>query len=202
MNAVEPKIGEVNPDRFSRLAGALLFASGMIFILMNTVAQSLYPSYSVGKDALSDLGALGSATALLWNGQLFVAGTLSLIGIVILFYLGTYPPVPRRRVTGVIYVIAALGAVVVSFVPENLNIVIHSTGAFMNFIFGGVGAIYAARFIRGGFRYFSASLGVITLASITMLQHPGALGFGGVERLVVYPVVIWNMGFGAYLMRA
>ncbi|HEY6410120.1 MAG TPA: hypothetical protein VIY29_21910 [Ktedonobacteraceae bacterium] len=26
------------------------------------------------------------------------------------------------------------------------------------------------------------------------------LGFGGIERMVVYPIVIWEIAFGAYLM--
>ena len=67
-------------------------------------------------------------------------------------------------------------------------------------MFGGIIAIYSGRFIKSPFRYFSIVLGAITLVSLTQIGN-SALGFGEVERLVVYPVVLWQLTFGTYLMQ-
>lgn len=53
------------------LAGSLLVAGGLVFLLFNTVAEGLYPNYSVASDSLSALGYIGANTSLLWNVQLF-----------------------------------------------------------------------------------------------------------------------------------
>jgi hypothetical membrane protein len=43
----------------NRRAGALLLSSGIIFVILNTIAESIYPNYNIGTNALSDLGAIG-----------------------------------------------------------------------------------------------------------------------------------------------
>ncbi|HXQ93411.1 MAG TPA: hypothetical protein VN739_10435, partial [Nitrososphaerales archaeon] len=62
-----------------------------------------------------------------------------------------------------------------------------------------ISAIYAYRFTKSPFRYFSITLGVISLVAIPFLGYSSLLGFGGIERLVVYPYTIWGIAFGAYL---
>jgi hypothetical protein len=50
--------------------------------------------------------------------------------------------------------------------------------------------------------YFSLGAGVMTLVA-TVLYVNGiylGLGPGGMERMVVYPVLLWSIGFGGYLM--
>jgi hypothetical membrane protein len=76
---------ESSPDlsdrqlRDTRLAGALLASSGIVFMLLNTAAESIYPDYSVRTDALSTLGGIGQPTTVLWDGQLFVSGVLAIL---------------------------------------------------------------------------------------------------------------------------
>lgn len=60
------------------------------------------------------------------------------------------------------------------------------------------------------FRYLSAALGVITLVSLLLgeflvngggnLGPVASLGGGGIERWIAYPVVLWLVGFGGYLL--
>ena len=103
-----------------RLAGALLLASGIVNVIFNTIAEGSYPGYSLRTNALSDLGAVGAPTALLWDGQLFVTGILSLAGIV-LFFRSSSLKIPRRKLTSVLYALPPIGTIVVSLVPENTS---------------------------------------------------------------------------------
>lgn len=187
----------------SRSAGALMFAAGMIFFIFNTIAESVYPGYSVKTNALSDLGAIGANTRFLWDGQLLIVGALSFIGTYLFFYKSSYLNISRRSLTGMLFLLPSIGMIVVSLVPENLNVGLHTLGAFVNFLFGGITAIYAFRFItNSNFRYFSLALGIISLGFTPLLSGSDLLGFGGVERLVVYPLAIWGLGFGSYLMQS
>jgi hypothetical protein len=54
------------------------------------------------------------------------------------------------------------------------------------------------------FRYVSASFGLVSLGSLLFSGPLAAsdLGAGGVERWVVYPVVLWVVAFGGYLLGA
>ncbi|MDA4118811.1 MAG: DUF998 domain-containing protein [Thaumarchaeota archaeon] len=103
----------------ARLAGSFLLAGGIVNILMNTIAEGTYPGYSVGKNALSDLGALGSPTAFLWNSMLLATSLLLIAGIV-MFFRSKALDIPRRGATGVLFVLPAVGLTLVSLFPENL----------------------------------------------------------------------------------
>jgi hypothetical membrane protein len=196
-----------NPDpadrrlRDTRLAGALLASSGVVFMLLNTVAESIYPDYSVRTDALSVLGGTGQSTTLLWDGQLFVSGVLAALGVYLLLSRGAVPQLAKRRLVKVVYLLPPAATIVVSLVPWNTVIAVHTLAAFTTFLFGGISAIYAFRFTRPPFRFLSVILGSVALLSLPfLLQSSSYLGFGGFERLVVYPVVLWQIAFGAYWM--
>ncbi|HUS75618.1 MAG TPA: hypothetical protein VMY43_06375 [Methanothrix sp.] len=47
-------------------------------------------------------------------------------------------------------------------------------------------------------------LGGLTLASsvLFVLEIYLGLGPGGMERMIVYPVILWAVGFGGYLMAS
>jgi hypothetical membrane protein len=185
-----------------KLAGSLLFAGGMIFFIFNSIAEGIYPNYNVGVIALSDLGAIGAPTRFLWDGQLFFTGLLSLLGMYVLFFKSSWPDnigMKNKKLVGIIYSIPTIGSILVSLFPENYILVIHSISAFVTFITAGVSAAYAYRLTRVPFRYFSITLGVITLVSIPFLGDR-SLGFGLIERVVVYPFVLWTIAFGSYLM--
>jgi len=185
----------------ARLSGGLILASGIIFILLNTISEALYPNYSVRSNALSDLGAVGSPTRLLWDGQLFVVGLLGFLGMFFLFYRdsGFYLG-GRRKEVGIIYLLPPIGSVIVSLFPENFIGVIHLSGAFVAFSFGGISSIYAYRFTALPFNLFSVILGVLSLAFTVLLGFTPKTDFGLIERLALYPYIIWNISFAAYLI--
>jgi hypothetical membrane protein len=179
-----------------------LLAAGLCFFLFNTIAEGLYPDYSVASNALSDLGAIGATTEYLWNGQIFVTGLLGLLGMYLLFFKSSWGTgvVRRRNLVGVLYLLPGIGTIVVSLFPENSVPVVHAIGALVSFVTGGLSAVYAYRLTEAPFRYFSAVLGLICLVSLPVFLTSNSADFGLTERLVVYPFVLWFVGFGSYLM--
>ncbi len=180
-----------------KLGGALFFAAGTQFLIINTIAESVYPNYSVRLNFLSDLG-VGQQTALMWNASLLLLGILVILGSYYLFR-GT-----GRRKFLVPFLLAGLGPIVVAIFNENTIIAVHAIGAFMSFIFGGVSAILSYRLTRAPFSYFSTILGAVTLVAIVLFttgQYLG-MGVGGMERMIVYPELIWLVSFGAYLLSS
>jgi hypothetical membrane protein len=192
-------------DPNTRTAGSLLAVGATMFFLLNTVAEALYPNYSIKTNALSDLGAVGAPTQYLWNGQLFVSGVFTFVGMYFLFFKSSWPAkagIKARKFVGCVYLMPAIGTIIVSLVPENTILAIHTLGAFITFVLGGIAASYSYRLTTGPIRFFSLALGAMTLVSTVFLGDSGTVGFGLVERLVVYPFVIWGVAFGGYLMAS
>jgi hypothetical membrane protein len=46
----------------ARRAGALFMFGGLLFLLLTTAVESIYPSFSMQNNAISDLAALGTST--------------------------------------------------------------------------------------------------------------------------------------------
>jgi hypothetical membrane protein len=92
----------------------------------------------------------------------------------------------------------------VGFVPGN-HLAVHQLFAMTAFVAGGVGAILTAKRHAGALRLIHIGLGIVALTALLValfLPNWGPvarLGEGGVERWVVYPVVLWIVTLGASL---
>jgi hypothetical membrane protein len=80
---------------------------------------------------------------------------------------------------------------------------LHVVGALVAFVLGGTVAISTYRFVRGPFRYFGLVLGTVALVAFVLFLtgQELSLGFGGMERMIIYPINLWAICFGAYLME-
>lgn len=184
-----------------RRAGALLAFGGMEFLILVTVLESIYPNYSVHGNAISDLLAIGTNTSLIGEPLAFLFGILWLAGAYYLFRgTGKKGLMALNLLPGIGFVLAVLS-------PENVNVAIHSVGAILAFIPGAIASILSYRMIRGPFRYFAVFLGALSLVGIvvefgaynsSLVQQ--TLGPGGWERIIVYPLMLWLIGFGGYLL--
>ena len=82
----------------------------------------------------------------------------------------------------------------------------HLMFAMLTFISGGFVPIFSARVVRKPFKYLSLIYGMISLGFLLRNIFLGdsnplnVLEFGGIERWVVYPLLLWITGFGGYLM--
>ncbi len=203
MSSEESSFSTNTDMRLVRIAGSCFLAGGLIFMLFNTIAEGIYPNYSVGTNQLSDLGALGANTAILWDGQVLVAGLLLLSGMYLLFYRGQFHMgLARANRVGVLFVLPGAGAILLSLAQENSALwLLHLIGALIAFFFGGVSAVYAFKLTSAPFRYFSVVLGATTIVALPLylFVHPVSVS-GLLERLVAYPYVLWVVSFGSYLL--
>jgi len=101
----------------------------------------------------------------------------------------------------VLVALAGVGAMGVGVFPETTGIW-HGIFSLVVFLFAGLSAIVTYRFQKKPMAYFSVILGVMTLIAL-FLYVPNiylGLGPGGMERMIVYPALLWAIGFGGHLM--
>jgi len=97
--------------------------------------------------------------------------------------------------------VGSIGAIGVGLFPETAGQT-HILFAFMAFLFIGLSAVVSYRIANSPMSYFSLILGTITLITL-LLSATGltlGLGNGGIERVILYPSIIWIISLGAYML--
>ncbi|WP_082256367.1 DUF998 domain-containing protein [Haloferax sp. ATB1] len=196
-------------ERF--VAGALLFAFGLLAFMGIITAEAFYPGYNAGVQEISDLGATRPPNSVILqpSATIFNA-TMILSGLLVLGASYFAHRAFRDRV--VTAAVAALGIGILGVgIFDGSEAPMHGLFALLTFFAGGVSAVVAVRVIETPFRYLSVAVGGFVLALLVSifafgllgLPHPlSFLGAGGLERYVAYPVLLWFIGFGGYLMGA
>lgn len=185
-------------------AGFLFCLAGSIILMGIITAESFYPSqyiYTTHNSMISDLGAteppnsiITQPSATIFNLSMMLTGILTLIGTYFLFRYY------NDRIATILIGLVGLGALGVGIFPGDINPQ-HPIFALITFISGGLSAIYSYRLIGSIFKYLALMLGLIALFFLFTIQiFIPILGGGGVERWVAYPIVIWLIGFGGYLL--
>lgn len=189
-----------------RLGGALLAIAGITILMGIITAESLYPgTYTTGANEISDLGGTRPPDSVILQPSATIFDlAMVAVGILVIaaawFVHGAFG---RRSVT-IPVAILGIGALGVGLFPGNTGNP-HAIFAMITFIAGGVGAISAARVANGPFRWLSLALGAVSLATLVSYMVLGdgipiaAMGIGGIERWIVYPVILWIVAFGGYL---
>jgi hypothetical membrane protein len=198
--------------------GAILWIIGVVqFLVGMVVTQIGYgSSYSLTQNYISDLGAIScgpfggrnvcSPWHLVFNVSIVVFGILLVLGT-ILIRTG-FPPRGTRTVGLGLLVISSLGAVGVGLSPEDYNLTIHSLSAATAFVGAGLALlVLGVAMFRDtrwdGFRTYTMISGLVSLIAFVLLltNHYGPLGVGGMERLIVAPVLLWTLVAGVHLAR-
>jgi hypothetical membrane protein len=205
------------------LAGTLLLIGGAWTILSIAIAESLTPGYSISNETISGLGSpifsgtcnnipscvtpIQPASAIyvfakflnrivwLWSGSILKRATghrrfalaISVVGVANILVGASYLPFYLGGTSAT--VVVAAGAV-------------HAAGALTTFVLAPVAAISGYRFTRAPLRYFSLVLGAFALAAnfLWLTGNYFGMGYGGMERMVAYPLYLWAIGFGASIM--
>lgn|SRR5487761_13304 len=189
-----------------KVAGTMLFAGSVGFILAMNIAEWLYPSppgYSVSQNYVSDLGAtcrngvckIYQPTSTIFNTSIVILGLLIILGSYFL-YRGY-----KKRIFSGLLILSGIGAIGVGIFPETTGS-LHSIVSLFVFLFGGLAAIASLQILRRPFNYFSVILGLITLGSLGLYTAQIFLGLGpgGMERMIVYPALLWGTGLGGYML--
>jgi hypothetical membrane protein len=158
--------------------------------------------YSVSSNYISDLGATcrGSTCTIPPSGYLFDA-SLVVLGLSLLaaaFFLNrAFHWMPAT----VLLALVGIGAAGAGLFPETTGIV-HHLFSLIGFLSAGLVALVGARLTKKPMFYLSIILGLITLVALVFYVGGdyGWLGGGGLERIVVYPVLFWGASFGGHLI--
>jgi hypothetical protein len=65
------------------------------------------------------------------------------------------------------------------------------------FLFGGLSAIASYRLLKLPLSVIAGRLGLMCLGALSVYL---GLGQGGMEHMIVYPLLAWGAGFGGYLI--
>jgi hypothetical membrane protein len=111
----------------------------------------------------------------------------------------------RRRVVVGLLLLGA-GLVGIAVFPGNVELW-HPLFALLAFVAGSITVVMSRKVLPAPTRYFAAALGVIALiATVFGLEAfeswglQPAIGIGGTERWIAYPVLLWLVMFGTALM--
>jgi hypothetical membrane protein len=198
--------------------GAACWVLTVVFFVGQAVAQaaSTVP-YSLAGNNISDLGNTACGTFAqgryradvcsplhgVMNATFIATGLLMLSGAV-----GSRRAWPRRRLTTaglVMLVLAGAGQVLVGFRPENVSLGLHALGAVFGIAGANVGVLLLAVAVWRTSPWtalLSLVVGVLGLVSFLLFVSAPSIGLGTglVERLAGYPVVLWMIVVGCFLL--
>jgi hypothetical membrane protein len=221
MGSAEPRRGplvrpSVHRAAVAWLLGSLQFVAAMIAVQLSWPASR---PYSLKNNYISDLGntACGyfpkgspayvcSPWHTVFNVSVVILGLLVILGAVLV--RTAFPPKRSPRVALVLVALAGFGAIGVGLWPENVNGLVHSVASGIAFIGGGLGLLgLTLGMLRDtrwdGYRLYTLLSGVVTLAATALFERNVTLGIGigGVERLVVAPLLLWLVVVSLHLLR-
>jgi hypothetical membrane protein len=197
-------------DRRRTLAGLLLTVTGIGIVLSTITNEALYPAeraYSTSANTISDLGGtLPPGSFMVQPNRAIFIVTMAIAGALVL--VSTYllrGTIQRRRV------LVALGAMGIGLVgiaifPGNVA-GWHPLFSLLAFVGGSAAAITSRKVLDPPGSYVAVALGAIALIATALgldafadMWPQTAIGIGGVERWIAYPVLLWMVLFGTALM--
>jgi len=185
-----------------KIAGALFFIAVTQFVLGLIVSEALYSGYSISDNYISDLGV--GPSSMIFNSSVFLLGLLLIIGTYFL-----QRAFKAFEVLKVLLVLTAIGAMGVGIFTEDFP-AIHRVVSLIAFLFGGLSAIFSVicsyvhkfKLLETPFSVIAVILGLMSLGALVLFMAGMnlGLGVGGMERMIVYPLLIWGAGFGGHLI--
>jgi hypothetical membrane protein len=195
------------PSRDSKIAGVLLSLAGAAILMGFITAEALYPGiYTTHTNTVSHLAAseppnsvVLQPSAAIFNLTMLVTGAMILGGAWFAYRA------LRRKAVLIPTAILGVGTVGVGVFPLT-HPTPHTLFALTAFLAGGIAVILSSRVTAAPFRYLWMVLGTVVLGATVLgvffleWAPVAELGEGGIERWIVYPIVLWLVAFGSYLM--
>ena len=190
-------------------AGALLLIAAIQFTLCIIIAEATYPGYSVSANYISDLGV--GPSAIIFNASVFTLGLLILAAI----YLQRHNP--NQKTLNILLLLMAVAAMGVGIFTKDYTLP-HGAAASAAFFFAGLSAITSFKVLPKPLSHISIILGATTLTALALFSAgmltSGSitstttydsnfylgLGPGGMERMIIYPTLMWLAAFGGHLI--
>ncbi|HYB79311.1 MAG TPA: DUF998 domain-containing protein [Thermoplasmata archaeon] len=195
--------------RSVRWGGLLIVVGAVQFAVANAVVQSRYAGYSLLTNYISDLGNTSTSPLhIVFNISIILLGLLAFFGILLAW--GGFPRGGSRVVGLFLLLIASVAAILVGLFPENVNATVHDTASLLVFLPGGLALVIlssgmSTRTMWYGYRAFSLVLGLVVLLSLAYYAPTQTFSTtwdpGLIERLIVYPILLWAVVVGLHLAR-
>jgi hypothetical membrane protein len=185
------------------LAGLLLVIGSIQWFFIVQISEGLYPGYISSFHYVSTLGT--GQTANLYNTSTFLLGICVVTASLLIH---------RFKPSGLFFLlllIAGIGTVGLGVFPENSR-PMHGIVTPITLIFGGLAGAFAFKVQSKPLSYLSIILGAGSIAlGLLFIPYMGLpvesdviyLGFykGTLERIVIYPLILWMMTLGSQLVR-
>jgi hypothetical membrane protein len=221
MATAAPRLGPL-VHRSVHHGAALWLAGALQFILAMAVVQLAWtghPGYSLSHNYISDLGNTGCGPwpnptsndiCSPWHDVFDVSsvllGVLVVLGAIL---VRSGFPTRRSSMVGLLCMaIGGLGSIGVGLSPENVNLTVHSVSALVAFVVGNFSLVVLGfamfRDTRwDGLRAYTMLSGVVGLVATVLYvgHHDLTLGVGGMERLIVAPLLLWLIVAPIHLLR-
>ncbi len=192
--------------------GVALFLGVVQFGILLIVGEAIYPGYSIADNRISDLGPRCQACPS-QTSSIYFDTSIILVGVLVLVAAYFTHRSFRWKPFTALVAVAGIGAMGLGIFPEGSPYGLHGIFSLVVFLGIGLSAVVGSRFQKSPLSYFSVILGLISLAAL-LLYVPGwdttgdgtvygpilGIGPGGLERMIVYPVLLWALAFGGHLM--
>ncbi len=177
----------------AKTAGIIFFIGITQLIFGVTIAEVYYPGYNISQNYISDLGI--GPSAIIFNVSVFLLGLFIIFGTYFLY------KVLKNKFFNVMLILIGIGCMGVGIFTDDVQ-PIHSIAAIIIFLFGGFAAIFSYKLLKIRFKLINIILGIIALSALVLFitNQYLWLGPGGMERMIVYPILIWTYIVSYYLI--
>ncbi|MFY9717287.1 MAG: DUF998 domain-containing protein [Thermoplasmata archaeon] len=193
--------------RAVRSGGILIAIASIQFVVAMILVQSRYPGYSLKGNYISDLGGAHSPWALLFDASVIALGAIVIPSLLLVW--SSFDAHPARAPGLLLLLIAAAGAIGVGVFPETthaLNGNAHDYATDVAFVGAALGFLVLSFAMRRPERWrfsgwYTLVSGVVSLAATILFSFSIDLGIGpgGMERLIVAPVLLWMVVEGIHI---
>jgi hypothetical membrane protein len=190
------------------VAAILLMLAGSTVLMGIITAEALFPGpFNTGDQTVSTLASrfqpgdeVREPSATIFNLTLIASGLMLGAAAYLLRGYGRALPAALGLLGAGCVLVGFFPGEIVDGVPSTEGV--HPLVAMLAFLSGASGALLTARVTTAPFRWFSLAIGLICLVALfgSSPLADTSLGEGGVERWIVYPVVIWLVALGGYVL--
>ncbi len=201
--------------RAVRSGSVILILGGLEFIAGMILAQTQYAGYSLTQNYISDLGGANSPWWAVFDASVILLGVAAIFGALLVW--SAFEERPSRGIGLGFLVIAGIGAIGVGVFPETTPVLggqMHTIVSLIAFLGGGLGILILSYAMVDHPRWrvarpFARACGLVTLVALVLFTIGGyvgsvfylGIGPGGMERLIVAPILLWAIVEGAHLYR-
>jgi hypothetical membrane protein len=192
---------------YQKISGIMLFWCGAIVLMGIITAEAMYPSgYTTNLNEISDLGGTKPPNSLVYQPSAFIFNTTFLLsGLMVLIATYFQHRHFKKFIFSIPMFLFGLGLLGIGAFPGD-KAPYHGLASMLTFLAGGLSPIMSYKVVSSPFKFTGFVCGLLALAMwFIIVFSPEVLlsfmGIGLIERWIAYPIMLWLIGFGGYLMN-